>query len=123
MQSGLRATDTLANERTYLAYIRTAIALIAFGYVVARFSLFVQVTAAASHLTLVHTGALSTIFGGAMAFFGMVVGVIGGCRYARTERALREGRVLSLSPTLGYTGSIILVAAGVLVVLSISALP
>ena len=39
---GRRATDTLANERTYLAYVRTALAFIAFGFVIARFSLFAR---------------------------------------------------------------------------------
>ena len=41
-----RANDVLANERTYLAYIRTALAFIAFGFVVARFSLFAREFAA-----------------------------------------------------------------------------
>ncbi len=120
-QPDVRATDTLANERTYLAYIRTAIALIAFGFVVARFSLFVRETATLTHATAPYHGALSIVFGGAMAAFGVAVGVAGGYRYAYTERALREGRVSSLSPALAYAGSIVLAAVGVLVVLSISA--
>jgi len=33
--AGVRATDALANERTYLAYVRTALAFIAFGFVIA----------------------------------------------------------------------------------------
>lgn len=35
----IRATDRLANERTFLAWIRTAISIIAFGFVVIRFLL------------------------------------------------------------------------------------
>ena len=42
LQVEVRATDTLANERTFLAYVRTALAFIAFGFVIARFSLFAR---------------------------------------------------------------------------------
>ncbi|MBV9232636.1 MAG: DUF202 domain-containing protein, partial [Candidatus Eremiobacteraeota bacterium] len=45
----MHATDTLANERTYLAYIRTALAFIAFGFVIARFSLFAREFASLMH--------------------------------------------------------------------------
>lgn len=120
-QSDVHATDTLANERTYLAYIRTAIALIAFGFVVAKFSLFVRETAALAQLTTAYSGTLSIVFGGAITALGVVVGIAGGYRYAITERALREGRVSSLSPSLAYAASIVLAAVGVLLVLSISA--
>lgn len=36
------ATDHLANERTFLAWVRTAIAIMAFGFVVVKFALFVR---------------------------------------------------------------------------------
>jgi putative membrane protein len=40
MESKLR--EYLANERTYLAWLRTAIAVIAFGFVLDRFSLYIR---------------------------------------------------------------------------------
>jgi putative membrane protein len=119
-QSQVRATDALANERTYLAYVRTAIAFIAFGFVVARFSLFVREIQAVAHISVLHAGAVSTLFGSAMTFFGVLIGIVGGYRYAATDRALREGRVLALPPALAYVGSVVLAAAGVFVALSIS---
>ena len=36
------ATDHLANERTFLAWIRTGIGIMGFGFVVVKFSLFVK---------------------------------------------------------------------------------
>lgn len=45
-----RATDTLANERTFLAYARTALAFIAFGFVIARFALFTRQIAVFAHI-------------------------------------------------------------------------
>jgi len=37
-----RASDYRAAERTFLAWIRTGLALMGFGFVVARFALFLQ---------------------------------------------------------------------------------
>ena len=37
-----RVRDHLANERTFLAWIRTALALLGFGFVLARMGLFLQ---------------------------------------------------------------------------------
>jgi putative membrane protein len=38
-------SDHAANERTFLAWVRTAIAVMAFGFLVERFDLFLQVAA------------------------------------------------------------------------------
>lgn len=35
-------TDHLANERTFLAWVRTSLGIMAFGFVVVKFSLFVK---------------------------------------------------------------------------------
>ncbi len=40
METTLR--DHMANERTFLAWLRTAMAVIAFGFVLDRFSLYIQ---------------------------------------------------------------------------------
>ena len=39
-----RFSDHAANERTFLAWVRTGIAVMAFGFLVARFDLFLQIT-------------------------------------------------------------------------------
>jgi putative membrane protein len=41
-------TEHSANERTFLAWIRTAIAVIGFGFVLEKFNLFILALAAAS---------------------------------------------------------------------------
>ncbi len=67
-------TDYAANERTFLAWVRTAIAVMAFGFLVERFDIFVKVAAHAlaakdlskpSELTGSIVG-LALIFAGAM---------------------------------------------------------
>jgi putative membrane protein len=114
MQEPVRATDTLANERTYLAYIRTALAFIAFGFVIARFSLFAREFSVLAHHPTPEAG-LSTSFGTAMAVFGILVAILGAWRYARTDRFLREGRVSTLSGLSGYLISLFVVAIGAVV--------
>ena len=43
-------SDHAANERTFLAWVRTAIAVIAFGFVIEKFNLFVLTMANANSL-------------------------------------------------------------------------
>jgi putative membrane protein len=118
MPDPIHATDTLANERTYLAYIRTALAFIAFGFVIARFSLFAREFSTLVHRSNVEPGT-STVFGTAMAIFGIVVALLGAWRYARTDRFLREGRVSTLSGLAGYLISLFVVAVGAVVAFSL----
>ena len=116
----VHATDTLANERTYLAYVRTALAFIAFGFVIARFSLFAREFSVLVHGAYRPAG-LSSSFGTAMAAFGVVIAMLGGWRYARTERALRIGRVVTLSSITGYAISIFVVLVGAVVAFELMA--
>ena len=71
-----RYNDHAANERTFLAWVRTAIAVMAFGFVVARFDLFLRIMDArvgAKAVVGEHrivgdiAGLLLIILGGAMA--------------------------------------------------------
>ncbi len=109
--SDVRAADALANERTYLAYIRTALAFIAFGFVVARFSLFVREIAQIAHIPI-PPHQLSLTFGVAMAMIGVCLGIFGSIRYGATDRALREGRVATLSSRIAYVIAIIVALIG-----------
>jgi putative membrane protein len=97
MANEVRASDHLANERTYLAYIRTALSFIAFGFVVARFALFSREISLVAHITGPNAGA-SKLLGVAMVLAGVAVGITGGVRYAATNCALRKGGSSALSP-------------------------
>ncbi|HTA40366.1 MAG TPA: DUF202 domain-containing protein [Candidatus Acidoferrales bacterium] len=110
----VRANDTLANERTYLAYVRTALAFIGFGFVIARFSLFEREFETISHVTT-QTPNISGPFGTAMAVFGVIVAILGAWRYSVTDRGLRRGRVVRFSPLLGYTISTLIATIGMVV--------
>ncbi len=112
----LRGSDVLANERTFLAYVRTALAMIGFGFVIARFGLFVEEIAAVAHLR-VTAPHLSTSFGIVMALFGVTVAGIGVVRYVATADALRRGEVRALPYALAYGFSVAIVAVGLIVAL------
>jgi len=114
LKDALRATDVLANERTYLAYVRTSLAFIGFGFVIARFSLFEREFAAVVHAPVPGPN-ISTPFGTAMAVFGVVIGLLGAWRYAATNRALRLGRVAAFSPIAGYVIATLIATIGMVV--------
>src|SRR4051794_32750206 len=60
--------DHMANERTHLAYLRTAISLISLGITVNRFSIYLK-----QHDTLPASPRIDVLGGTAMAGAGMVV--------------------------------------------------
>ena len=116
----MHANDTLANERTYLAYVRTALAFIAFGFVVARFSLFAREFALIVHGASTAPG-VSTGFGTAMALFGIYVALLGAWRYSVTDRGLRDDRVVTMSSLTGYGISLFVVIVGAVVAIALLA--
>ncbi len=93
--TGQRASlsDYLAAERTLLAWIRTGLALMGFGFVVARFGLFLQQLQIAQHAPTVQPYGLSLWFGTALIAAGVAVNVFSGWRHVRLIRTLELGRV------------------------------
>ena len=93
-------SDYLAAERTLLAWIRTGLALMGFGFVVARFGLFLQ------QLQLVRGGArpqrvygLSLWLGTALIAVGIVVNVLPGFHHLQLVRRLDHGDTSSSHST------------------------
>lgn len=99
--SGYR--DHAANERTLLAWIRTGIALMAFGFAIARFGLFLREVAQAGALRVgAVRGAGSAWFGVALVVLGLVTNAAAVVRYANIRRAIEQRRSGAPSPTLAY---------------------
>src|SRR5262252_1972601 len=74
---------SLAAERTLLAWVRTGLALMGFGFVVARFGLFLRELAAARGAPLPSAGGLSQWIGAAMVVLGVVVSVLAALQHIR----------------------------------------
>ena len=82
-----------AAERTFLAWIRTGLALMGIGFAVSRFGLFLrQVTAAESHLPAnPHTTGVSLWSGVALVALGVIVNISAIIHHIRTTKELRTG--------------------------------
>jgi putative membrane protein len=80
-----------AAERTFLAWIRTGLALMGIGFAVSRFGLFLrQLTAAESHLTLHSTG-VSLWSGVALVILGVIVTLVAALRHVQLIHELSSG--------------------------------
>jgi uncharacterized protein (DUF302 family)/uncharacterized membrane protein YidH (DUF202 family) len=83
--------DYLAAERTLLAWIRTGLALMGFGFVVARFGLFLQELQAAQRIPSLQSYGLSLWFGVALIAVGVAVNLFSAWRHSRLIRELNLG--------------------------------
>ena len=85
-------SDHAANERTFLAWIRTAIAVMAFGFLVARFNLFLRIAAeslaAGGHAAAVPGGGFGGVAGIVLIGAGTVMVAMAALRFLRTARAI-----------------------------------
>jgi inner membrane protein YidH len=85
-----RARDHLANERTFLAWVRTGAAIVVFGFAIGRFAIAVrQLTALQGHP--VRTAGISVWLGSATIAAGIILVVSGLLRYRKTRAQLEAG--------------------------------
>ena len=102
-----------ANERTMLAWLRTGIALMAFGFAIARFGLFLRQLAAVGSVALhAPQGLGSAWLGGVLVALGMMTNVLATVRYGRVRHAIERGDVGAPSAALVYVLGITAAAVG-----------
>jgi putative membrane protein len=94
-----RYSDHAANERTFLAWVRTGIAIIAFGFVVEKFDLFVRTLAEANSANHLRAAQLSGSFshdeGLVLILVGIVTITVSLVRFIRTSRLLDDTQIHS----------------------------
>jgi putative membrane protein len=81
-----KVTDHLANERTFLAWIRTGLATIAIGFVVVRFGLTTtgNTTVIPSHL--------SSFFGVCLTVLGVIMMIVALLEFLHNRRSINAER-------------------------------
>jgi putative membrane protein len=111
-----RNSDHLANERTFLAWIRTSISMIGLGFVVAKFSVWLHELAArldgpaANHRP---TG-MSLPLGVAMMGVGGLFAVMAAWRYRRVREAIESGESAAHNRTVTVVTLLVIAIAAAL---------
>ena len=103
-QIAARPREHLANERTLLAWARTAITFEALGFGVSRFDIFLRQSGSSSH------PALSAALGIVFVVAGMVAAGMGALRFFEARRQIDEGRFVARA----WPHAVILVLMGLL---------
>jgi putative membrane protein len=104
-----------AAERTLLAWVRTGLAMMGFGFVVARFGLFLRELAAVKDVSSQHSSGLSLWVGTTLVILGVTVDVAAAVKHWYTIRRLERGRPIQFSPwSLGMVVAFLLCLLGLL---------
>lgn len=107
----------MANERTFLAWIRTSISVMAFGFVVEKFSLFVkQLSYYLGKVATPPPAGYSSVLGIILVGLGAIMGVLAFFRYKTVERQIdRDTYVPSM--LLGILLTLAVITVGLFLVL------
>lgn len=80
-----------AAERTFLAWIRTGVALMGFGFAIARFGLFLRQMQASQSNIVSHSFWGSPFAGVTLITLGIIVNIAASLNYVRVVRQLGSG--------------------------------
>jgi putative membrane protein len=116
-----RAREHLANERTLLAWVRTAIALMGLGFVVARFGLYLREIAAVRGGSLPPESSYSGPIGIVLVGAGVLATVVSTVRFFRARDQIERGRFEpEIFAEVGVVAVTLLAGAGLIAYLALS---
>lgn len=85
-----KVTDHLANERTFLAWLRTGLSIMAFGFVVERFGLLLRELGLKVIDRPIVTGYYSTLLGITLTILGVILMIVALFNFLHVRRAIDE---------------------------------
>jgi putative membrane protein len=120
--SSERLQQYLANQRTFLSWVRTSIALIALGFAIERFSIFLQqFQLIADPDTMGDVGSATTHEYSALVGIGMIV--VGTClivyalkNYLESNKTIASGRYMPKNAIV-YTTSATIIGLGIIMII------
>lgn len=102
-----------AAERTLLAWVRTSLAMMGFGFVVAKFGLFLREVAAVNGAPLRPGSGLSLWIGGSLVILGVLVNLVAAIQHVRNIRGLLRREHYQVSVwSFGVTVTLVIAILG-----------
>ncbi|MGA2131264.1 MAG: DUF202 domain-containing protein [Bryobacteraceae bacterium] len=103
----------LAAERTFLAWIRTGLSLMGFGFVVARFGLFLREIEFSQHPLTLRSARFTLYVGTALILIGVVVNVLSAIQHVQFVRAVkRSDEIVERPVTMAVVIALVLALTG-----------
>lgn len=118
-------SDHAANERTFLAWVRTAIAVMAFGFLVAKFNLFLKIAAqsltdGSTRVIAVPSVGFGDVAGLILIVAGTTMVAMAAVRFVRTGRAIDSPQQRIDGARMDLALSLLMVVLGIALALYVA---
>ncbi len=111
-----KTNDHLANERTFLAWIRTSIGIMGFGFVVVKFSLFVkQMSIFLGKDHVIQQKGYSAVIGVLLVAIGAFTSLLAFINYKKIKKQIDADAYSSSTPLITFTTGCILFISALLI--------